>query len=343
MRCKGGRLHADRFIGDEKMLFEHDRAMFHTIIQNAQKRWPRMPRVHFDFVDNAEFNAVAFIVKNHEFIGMYHGMYAKLLKFFGRIFSDRGLFPEIGNPDKERSGLPLFGLPWGQLGESPFLPRDDTRVRYKQLLFAIARDFTFWHEYGHLANGHLGWLTAKQSCTMLPELSSGIQQVGDITMQALEMDADSFAVTQTLSRYLETQATQDIPDVWKVFFKTKEQVITTWATAVYSFFCLMGDRRFDVDSLNSSHPPPAIRQNIALATAATLFLTEKLEVDYNSICAPILSVEQAIAHITNRKVDLRPLEMTLERMAVAHRERIHARWKTLRPELEPFARTKLAD
>ncbi|MGQ0763726.1 MAG: hypothetical protein ACT4OT_17160 [Acidobacteriota bacterium] len=130
-----------------------------------------LTNVHFDFVDNPTLNAVAAQYDNCYLIGCYLGAMKNIQGLFTLMLSSPDVLKRIGNPAKEKrwlrslescsfvtpletiiSNAEIYELP------PPDFPIDPKRKLYAHRLAILAMDFLFFHEMGHLVNGHLEYL-----------------------------------------------------------------------------------------------------------------------------------------------------------------------------------------
>src|SRR5690242_12055909 len=132
---------------------------------------PYLKRFHFDFVANEHLNAVATSCKDIYFIGLNAGAIQNLEIFFSLLFSDPRILADIGNASKETPWIENltrcdWRLPVASILQEVSLrarppqsfPIDPERRLYAHRLAILAADFVFFHELGHLVNGHLEFL-----------------------------------------------------------------------------------------------------------------------------------------------------------------------------------------
>jgi hypothetical protein len=177
-------------------------------LQKAAAALPRMPPIHFDFVDSWQFNAVAFACQGKYFIGVYRGAVATLGALFDRMLADPQILRFIGDTAEEVGNLPLLpalGTDFERTVDSvPTFPkpRDLARRSTARRLAELALDFLTAHEFAHIANGHLDYLEENQGIRAIDEVSGAAQAPkipeSALMYQTMEMDADATAVLISL-------------------------------------------------------------------------------------------------------------------------------------------------
>jgi hypothetical protein len=155
--------------------------LYHAVVKaqgflrTAAMALPGLPPIHFDFIDNLGFNAKALRYDGRYFIGVYRGTVATLAVLFDRLLADPEILPFIGDAEAETSDLPLLpdiGIDFVQSVDSvPTFPRprDPARRAAAQKLAELALDFLTAHEFAHIANGHLDYMTKAQGISAIDE------------------------------------------------------------------------------------------------------------------------------------------------------------------------------
>ncbi|MBY3564145.1 hypothetical protein [Rhizobium laguerreae] len=121
------------------------------------------------FLNSSEANAFAFT--EADVIGVNWGLIVKIRELLGQVFDPMNF-----------SWIP-----------------EDRRAAAKEWLYESAKFFFFWHEMGHIWNGHTR-LAKTAGLAAIDEL--GATSMGSLSskdFQTLEMDADSFGATQICS------------------------------------------------------------------------------------------------------------------------------------------------
>jgi hypothetical protein len=299
---------------------------------------PRMCPVYFDYVENRGMNAFAFEFENYGFVGVYVGAVVTIYSLFGYLLSHPGFLTTIGHPSEEEE--------WTAFDPKHLTrrPKDPLRASFAHLLATFAIDFLFAHEIGHLMNGHVRFLRLKSGAPMFSEFDAMQgSELGNLTSQTLEMDADSFATGQGLAGVFGRASDPNaiFPKEFRPWFSTPKSALFAWMLAIYGFFRLFfgGETKFD-DLLLTPHPPPTIRLNMTLGTLVEFLRKrgiEELIPQLNPMFAEIVpTIERAHALITSTPVDDTGIRAAFDPRAAEHIRVLLAHWKTLRPHLVPL-------
>jgi hypothetical protein len=238
-------------------------------LKAAAEARPGMPAIHFDFIDNWEFNASAFLVDGKYFIGVHRGAVATLGVLFDRMLADPRVLPFVGDSDGEAPDLPHLpniGTDFARTIASvpPFTrPRDPSRQSVAGKLMDTAFDFAVAHEFAHIANGHLDYIAARQGIAAIDELG----EVGDdpdaaLLSQTMEMDADGTAARVSLgSEWAKIAGVSPRPGPpWNEVYDYPGIISLLWSYAVSALFRTFGDARLTVpDAALENYPSPRLR------------------------------------------------------------------------------------
>jgi hypothetical protein len=160
-------------------------------------------------------------------------------------------------------------------------PNDAVREQCAAMFNLIANEFVVAHESWHAVGGHLDWCASNSSTSLMEERIESFEMSSiaedrrrRLVQQALEMDADSFAVFQVLRR-LVALIDEDKPHHG---VKTPEQAvevaIACGAVMVGAFFAPEPDpERWAF----RSHPPGLVRHKMMILAADRALRTMKLE------------------------------------------------------------------
>lgn len=309
---------------------------------------PTMGPVHFEYIENWDVNALAFEWDNYDFVGVYVGAIATIYSFFGALLAYPRFLMSIGNPMAEEEWKSDAFHP-KQLYRQP---KDAARRSFAHLIATIAIDFLFAHEIGHLMSGHVKLLRIRKGLPLLAEFDPTQKtREENLTLQTLEMDADSFAVGQGLATAFGRAADPShvFPTDWRQWYGTSTQALFSWTLAIYGFFRLFFKGTVNLDDLDSTnHPPPNIRLSMVLTTVVEFLKKKRLE-ELMPQLEPIIgevmrTVETGQALITSTPLNLSGVQQTLDPRANKHLGRLLDQWKILRPELLPLNRGgRLAD
>jgi hypothetical protein len=233
------------------------------LIASAGKAFPKLPPIHFDFVATDEVNAWAFLHKGQHCIGVTAAAVLGMSFLFQRMLSDRRILRGIGDPTKcvehPPLGLPLLpAIARDTAVKGPPPPPDFPRQWYYNFIVRLAFNFLFYHELGHILNGHVDWAVNRKHAPLVAELGWAPGSVEEsIEMQALEMDADSFALAQAIGA---TGEWAKAPPGNLPHLQTYKELLFAWMFAAFSFFRLFGDEPLEgADLYGSSHPPYRVR------------------------------------------------------------------------------------
>jgi hypothetical protein len=155
--------------------------------------------VDLGFAEHRELNALA-QRGTKDIICIYSAQVRTMWSFANAVMTIREMFPWVD--DIDRLGAP----PPPPKGELFFVQRatfDNEPIRRKlgAALFDAAMDFALMHEVAHLWNGHVDYL--HQKAGPLPYREMGLVEATGLDSaeaQAMEFDADSFAVLKVFGR-----------------------------------------------------------------------------------------------------------------------------------------------
>jgi hypothetical protein len=268
----GGRLDTDRLPAAAGAGLDRVAQRARGFLRTASAVLPKLPPIHFDFVDNWGFNARAFRSGGRYFIGIYRGAVVTLNVLFDRMLADPAILPFIGDPSEERADLPLLpalGLDAVQsFGSVPLFPRprDPARRATTVKLTELALDFLTAHEFAHVANGHLDYMTENLGISAIDEIgepSRGSEvRKCMLANQTMEMDADATAVVLNLSsEWGKVVGTFPRPGPeWDYVYDRPGIVSAQWAWAVLMLFRLFGEVRLvGGDVTLEPYPRPRLR------------------------------------------------------------------------------------
>ena len=121
---------------------------------------------------------------------------------------------------------------------------DPIRKSIRSVLFEIAIDYLLCHELAHILYGHLAF-------------KNEYPDAEHVTLHALEMNADAFAVGQTMNRALaRIRPEHPIGNI----FATRDMAVETWMLGVYSYLRCIGPMTpVEDDAFLGKHPPRSYR------------------------------------------------------------------------------------
>lgn len=331
-------------------------------VQNAAAALPELPPIHFDLIDNLQFNAVAFPSEGRYFIGIHRGAVSSLAVLFDRMLADPEVLPFIGDPREETADLPLLpdiGLDFEKsFATVPAFPgpQNPARQATARRLWELALDFLTVHEITHIANGHVDYLRNYQGISAIEEADKSAWASSSseykLTRQTMEMDADAMAVHISLSSEW-GRVTGKYPrpgPEWDDIYSRPGMVSLQWSWAVSTLFRLMGDARLvGGDVTQEIYPRPRLRTVMAQQAAGQAPRPEELQEHstlvgedfYNippAIKAASLDVESIFARLTGRPASSEGLDDAWGEVGRSQIRRLQEHWQTkLRDELLEFA------
>ncbi|MPR36528.1 hypothetical protein [Salmonirosea aquatica] len=326
---------------------------------NSKPHINKMPNIHFEFIDNSNFNARAFSYKGMEFIGLNIGVVFILHDVFERMLANRGILSKIGNIDQEDinperlpflttdSQVLLEFYQSEQLKEIT-LPKNGIRKDYAQLLVMTAILFLLYHELTHHTNGHVELKNELTGSSYMDEDEPDTSgRITPLMNKTLEMDADAGATVLGLQAILHLFQHSDESKPFHSSFTTiEESAIETWGFAVGVLFYLSEyRRRIAQTNFQSYYPNPHQRLIMSLATALTfLGLSYNEEILWSTLKDIGQKSRDAIDKIIKSKFEIIDKEAYIkELMDQSYQKEILKEWKeNLRPRLLPFARCNLA-
>lgn len=178
------------------------KAIFQYCLSTHKRNVGKKGLIHFDFLSNDTFNALATHKDSQDFVAIFSGCISRLYGLFHCFLSDPNVLPKIGDISKEQ-------MPKDKLTElfsdsyifhPSQLPKDDIRFSIASNMALVSSLLVFNHEIGHIANCHIQFLKKKFSLDIFEELPFN-QRRTDMhnTIRALEWEADEYASVCTYS------------------------------------------------------------------------------------------------------------------------------------------------
>lgn len=234
----------------------------------------------FGFADHRAFNAFAHHTSK-DIVCLYSTPLRVLWSFFNAMMDNRQIFAWVDDVEVLGGTAPapkgdLFFLretpPLDAAGEA-FQP---IRPRLARALFDVAADFLLMHEVGHLRNGHVALLQQRAGARPFRELPFDEADKLEIReAQALEFDADGFAVQKVFERvYKENPFVEFSKGLLKDHRVAEDGVHTaSWYFAwfaIYAVFRLF-DEAMEISEIPLRMQPPAgLRQACLLPAVAAM-------------------------------------------------------------------------
>ncbi len=229
---------------DVETLLTSTQESFNEALRNEKQNVPEHkphPPFHFDYIDSAIPNALAFSFENFSFIGITMALVNVLWETCVRLSRSEALGAVLG------------------IKVSP--------ERYEAIhvvLFRIQLSFVISHEYTHHVHGHLSELT------FFDEIRSN--KTGNLEQQMMEVDADGYAAYHVLAHLMESEGRShalgllsldaepaDIQD--KILF-------SCFVAAIAAYLFVRLPESLDNNNIYKlTHPPQAARMNFLMQQA----------------------------------------------------------------------------
>lgn len=311
---------------------------------------------HCYYVHDLSLNMFATIAAGYDFIGVNLGTPLLLRHVFMRLLAHPNFLPDIGDPSKEEPPPALGKLPKeiNEMGR-PIQPKDSARRLYAQFMYEASMGYLLFHEIAHLYNGHVGYCCNKYSLTALGERPTQNLPLplNSLTIQAMEMDADSFAMGRAVQNVLNLASSST--GLERELVSTKEAHLKLLGVSVYMLWRLFFDTqerevsRKKIESLAQEEYPPMPIRNMWLYSSmmGTLMNHHGYEVEHQRFGPElrksiIEASESAISVLLGKEIKQRELDYAiifLHPEAQAHLKRVEERFQEIRPDLLRFART----
>jgi hypothetical protein len=314
---------------------------------------PSAVQIEVSWIANGQFNAIAGIEDGLDCIGINLGAGSILVSLFDNMLSDPECLPEIGDPSIElrHDGFDpaTFEVDFSHpsVRKRAHEPKCSVRSKYATSLANAGFYFLFFHELGHIFNGHINWLEQNLGFRALSERgASSILGLDKLTLQTLEMDADSFACDAILMWALRAKhgATPNRPVIpMDTGLGTPLETIFLLVVSIYSVFRIFSDEEIisEESIFDNDHPPAAFRQMYIMATF--LAVIEKYGIVEQAgflecVGRAIGAVEKAFKRMTGRKPAYSSNLDRVSELRSAVLRKLLAHWKALRPQLDPLKR-----
>lgn len=254
------------------------------LIRGAAAAAPKMPAIHFDWIENDDINACAFAHRGKYFIGVSAGSAVYLHSLFSRMLSSPRVLPKVGDISKEvDTRVPPLAIQLGRgelrtSGFIPVIPKDPNRQFHYEYLNSLSMGFLASHEITHLIHGHIAYSEERLGHRHITERGwkKGEPEPA-LTSQTLEMDADMGAavaqVGTVMSRVMDP-AQRPTGELTR-FYQTPQEAMFHFAFGICPFFRMFGDDSVPAaDADIEAYPPWRVRQMIVIASA-TYFIARQ--------------------------------------------------------------------
>lgn len=176
------------------------------IIKGYPSRWEKLKNknndslsIEYGYLNNRSFNAVASQEKGVYLVGVNQGFANEAFQTFIGYLSHPLILEHYGDAGNEeikfnityQDGIPVC-KPVNK--DIYIFPNDRPRVELALVLQKIAVLYVFFHEFGHICMGHLGYLKNNFNAQSVMEHTSSSPPFFDV-LQSLEIDADIFSMS----------------------------------------------------------------------------------------------------------------------------------------------------
>jgi len=315
---------------------------------------PELPDVYINIINSDKLNAAATKYKNEYLIGISGSTIILISDLFFRMTANPNVLKDFGNIDNESVLEKTFNAQITTIklldltSDVIAIPNDKSRQILAFFLTNTVFKFLIAHEYGHIVDGHCDFFNNKINDFTINEFPNGKPKLDPLISQALELDADLFAVTKVIIE-LEAllQNIEYVEDIYQPFYKNFETNLFLITYSMYTFHRMSGMTKYDeVDLKTISHPPASIRHGIALAQIGKMYeykhrnetdligLKEKISYIMN---LAMYEVETAFAAISEQPLSFDYLNFAGSDMAINHVSLILEQWNVIKPAVKEFA------
>ena len=353
-----------RLASEEARVVEEARAFAQGLIPRFSTTSKRtMPPVVFDFADSPVVNALAWVQDGYGYIGMTWGAVCVLSDLSKRMLAHPEILPEIKGfiAETERPSINtgvfrnydalVASRPLGTGGLVNVGPNDFVkRPAFARYLTNLALEFLILHELGHIRHGHCEYRPAAQPLIEFEAApTTGTSATpGKLIRQALELDADAWALMQTFRRSSVTGLDEMAEGAHALGMagdilgrcSPREALAFNWVFALQSMFFTFG---YDIqlDQLAAtSHPPPPQRAFNGLAIIRHVVQDPSPEAFEKVFWESYRRVFQAILRLNGRAMPenfRRVQEALMSGKLEIHLKELLKKWSEIRPDLVKLA------
>lgn len=301
-----------------------------NFVENLNRKLGYNKKFEFLYEDSININGNSFSNDVYDKIIISRGIINKCYAFF---FNFLTCFPDLKNFDKENQNLGIkykFSEKEGlvEYDEDMHIPLDSKQVECADLISEIAVKFCVFHELGHIYNGHLGYLNESEKIN---------NQLSDLQILTLEMDAEAFAIARIIDEILFEEKYYKSYDIYKL--------VEIISFAVAGILLLVYKCNGNLDLYKKEQLPLGYRIGNALSCIeSNMEIAGLLKfVDKNKLKESILSSYriQRFYSIINNKTMEELVDSIYEGLEDIE-ENIKLTWKDIRKDLEKYALFKLA-
>ncbi len=233
--------------------------------QAACDAYVGIPLIHFEFINNTEFNARAFKEQGQYFIGVNHSVLPVLSSLFDQFLSHPQILAEVGACELESEDN----------ARSRGVPIDQSRALYAAHLKKMAYDFIVWHELAHITRGHVDFGSERFQANGINESPSHESwQKDHKTIHLREYEADRHAIGTGLNSHLDlVQDAGNKKAPADHVYSSRAAVFFAWSFAANSLWRLFEDAILPGSNLIAEHdyPPMQLRQMVTSTEGVQFF------------------------------------------------------------------------
>ena len=206
-------------------------------------------------------------------------------------------------------------------------------------LYECGKFFIFFHEMGHIWNGHTSW-GRQHGLAFLDESRrfDGIS-IGNIDIQTLEMDADGFAAANVIASALSANPPPITSNNLVGSFDENQARYLFVSYAIYTFFCELYSN-VDFDEERETHPSAALRQFMIAATLEAS--ADRYSLDSKSCFDAIVAGVQKAAeafYLNGGSIDhIKYVNSVFGGLGRGYANKLLDNWRTIYPELDVLKR-----
>jgi hypothetical protein len=319
----------------------------------------------FDFIDSNQLNGLAFssnsTEQNFRFATVHAGAILYFHIFFPYLMSRMDILPSVGSPALEKN-LPITFRPGrSHPAMSPLegyeiasiVPTCPERLEFANQMARAATLFLAFHEVGHCVNGHV-----MCSNFQLDEIDEISTQSSEETLRrhTLEMDADAYAVNHLLKLNLHNMGlgtkNDGLSEEQELHLAGLLHPVFIGINLLFRLFTRIEKIPIDqADFLKGTHPNAAVRSHLSRVTVSSIAfawglqnkdrpwltnLATRSAIDALRIWEAITGTQEParllLTFMQDGKTERTGLNMVWE-----YTNSLLECWRTIRPELLPFA------
>ncbi len=320
-----------------------------TLISRANKVYPCLPSIHFDFIKSNAINGIACKSNDEYFIGITGGTVTLLQLIVHRMLADPILFTNVGDPTKEQANLPHIkeftpnALELSAAGTKVSIPKDTVRWSYSCNLINWAAMFLVGHEIAHILCGHVDYFHSNIGTPFLSELGwNAANAIKPMERQAMEGQADQYSFAGLLGIAFEKSSTNSVAFARDQLTDLFRRVFE-YSFSANLLFRLFGDERFvGSDLAAESYPPIALRRRFIYGDGCDLarrnLTSDRQDIVQRALKKGMFAVEHAFATVVDEEVSVAGLEDAFSSEGQEHfKLLVELGEKELTAKLKPFS------